>query len=133
MAKSRLIPANGAIAYGTFVADFASFDITCAQIVEDVTAYGAEICTQNAANGTPGFTYDFVAYAFKGAADTPPNFGTSQLVGFASTFTLDTGVTEAATILQRSFRVSHARMKAAVPFNVSCVNSGENTESWAVS
>lgn len=133
MAKARLIPANGAVVYGSLVADFASFDITCAQIIEDVTSYGAEICTENAANGTPGFTYDIVAYAFAHAASTAPNFGTSQLAGLASTLTLDTGVTEAAMFLQRSFRAGHSRTKAAVPFNISCVNAGENTETWAVS
>ncbi len=133
MASSSPIPKNGSVSYGSLVADYNAFDIDASQMVEDVTPYGGNICAKNVGNGTNTFAVSIQAYALKGVANTPPLFGTAPSgSGVSTTLTIDTGVSEAMTVVQASFRLSTGRMRAAVPYNISGRNGGDVSETWAV-
>jgi hypothetical protein len=135
MAVSSLVPKNGAIAYGGYVADFASFDIDGSQAVDNVTPYGTNTCSKNVGSGTPTFTFNVGAFALAHATNTPFNLpGTSTIFssgGATATFTLDTGVTESGTVITERFRVSHARMRGYVPIAITARNGAEITEVYA--
>ncbi len=133
MASASLIPKNGAVSIGALVADFASFDMTSSQATENVTPYGANTCSKNVGSGTPTFTFNVGAFALAHASNTPLAMPALSATGASSTFTLDTGVTEACTAITQSIRVGHGRMRAAVPVALSLVNAGDVTETWASS
>lgn len=133
MASSSLIPKNGAVTFGSQVADFASFDITAGQSVEPVTPYGLNTCTKNVGSGTPDFSFNIGAFALKGASNTPLGMPAITATGSAMTLTLDTGVSEACTAVVQSIRIGHGRMRAAVPVAFSLKNYGDVTEVWAAS
>ncbi len=134
MASSSPIPKNGAVVYGTLVADYNAFDIDASQMVEDVTPYGVNVCAKNVGNGTNTFAISIQAYALAHASLTPPGFGTAPSgAGVSTTLTIDTGVSEAMTVVQASFRISTGRMRAAVPYNISGRNGGDVSETWATS
>ena len=139
MAASALIPKNGAVAYGSFVADFASFDIDVSQAVDTITPYGSNVCSVNVGSGTPDFVMTVGAFALAHATNTPPNLAgtnTSSPTIFTSggataTFTLDTGCTESGTCIVQRMRISHARMRGFVPVAMTLRNQSEITEAWA--
>lgn len=128
-----LIPKNGALSYGALVADFHSFDINSTQATEEVTPYGANKCAKNVGNGTPSLDFAILAYALAHVAATAPAMDTAAAAGVACVFTLDTGVTETVTVVQKTFRISHGRMRAAVPYAITGVNFGDVVEVWPVS
>lgn len=141
MSATPLVPKNGAVAYGSFIADFNAFDITASQSVENVTPYGTNTCSANTGNGTPDFDFSISAFAEAHGSNTPPllpggsNAATSAFyaLGQTATFTLDTGVTEACTMVVSRVSLSHGRMRAAVPYNITGKNFGDVTETWATS
>lgn len=141
MAQQSLVPKNGAITYGTYVADFASFDIDGAQAVDVVTPYGSNVSSKNVGSNTADFVFTIGAFALAHAANTPPQIGVTAANGapqwasggVAATFTLDTGVSEACNVVTQRFRISHARMRGFVPFAITGKNAGDVTEVWAVS
>ena len=53
--------------------------------------------------------------------------------GVASTFTLDTGVTESGTFVTSMVQLNHSRMGAAVPVAISMKNASDVTETYAIS
>ena len=64
MAAQSIIPKNGAVAYGSFIADYASFDIDASQAVNNVTPYGSSsTCSKNVSSGTPSFQFNIGAFA----------------------------------------------------------------------
>jgi hypothetical protein len=133
MAASSLIPKNGAVAIGTMVADFASFEIESKQSVETVTPYGTNLDSKNVGNGTADFTVNVGAFAEAHSAATALGMPTLGATGSTCTFTLDTGVTEAGTFIIESMKVSHARMRGAVPLAITLRNAGDVTEAWIAS
>lgn len=137
MAAISLVPKNGAVVVGAWAANFASFDIDTTQSVEDVTPYGANVDAVHVGSGTPSIDVNIGAFALAHATSTPPTMGSMSAVGGATgascTFTLDTGVTEAGSFVAKSIRISHARMRAAVPIALAMSNAGDITETWAVS
>jgi hypothetical protein len=131
MSASSLVPRNGAVAIGSMVADFASFDIEASQSVENVTPYGSNACAKNVGNGTPDFTMHVGAFALAHASDTAPGLPALSATGQTCTFTLDTGVTESGPCVVQDIKISHARMKAAVPIAFTLKCAGDITETWA--
>lgn len=136
MAASSLIPKNGAVAFGTYTADFASFDIDVSQAVDDVTPYGSNTDAKHVGSGTP--TWEFNAGAFLLAHTTsaqpflPGNTSTIFTSGGSTaTFTLDTNCTYSCTAVLRRFRISHARMRGFAPAALSLTNGGNVTEAYA--
>jgi hypothetical protein len=127
-----LIPKNGAVSYGSFVADYNAFEITANQSVESVTPYGANTCSKNVGNGTPDFDFSISAFALAHAASTPAALPSMSASGVTTTFTLDTGVTEACSMVASRISLGHGRMRAAVPYNITGKNGGDVTETWAV-
>ena len=131
MSASSLVPRNGAVAIGSMVADFASFEIEAAQAVENVTPYGTNASAKNVGNGTPDFTSNVGADALAHAASTAPGMPALAAGGQTCTFTLDTGVTESGPCVVQNLKISHARMKAAVPIAFTLKCAGDITETWA--
>lgn len=134
MAFLPLVPKNGAISYGSFTAEYNAFQITASQNTENVTPYGTNVASVNVGSGTPDF--DFTISAFAGAHGTgsAPGLGAAiPAQGSATTFTLDTGVTEAVVMVVSRIQLSHGRMRAAVPYDITGKNFGDVTETWAVS
>jgi hypothetical protein len=142
MPASSLIPKNGAITYGSYSCDFASFDIEVSQAVDNVTPYGTNTCTKNVGNGTPDFVFNVGAFALAHATSTPPNYVGATTSGFAPgfnasggamTLTLDTGVSVGCMGILQRHRISHARMRGYVPIAMTLHNGAEITETWATS
>ncbi len=133
MSASSLVPKNGAVAIGSMVADFASFEIEASQSVENVTPYGSNACAKNVGNGTPDFTMHVGAFALAHATGTPAGLPALSAAGQTCTFTLDTGVTESGPCIVQDVKISHARMKAAVPIAFTLKCAGDITETWATS
>ena len=101
------------------------------QAVENVTAYGSNACARNIGNGTPDFTIQVGAYALAHSANTAPGMPALSAGGQTCTFTLDTGVTESGPCVVQNLKISHARMKAAVPIAFTLKCAGDITETWA--
>lgn len=133
MSATSLVPKNGAVSFGSFVADYNAFEIDMMQATENVTPYGANTCSKNVGNGTPDFSFAITAYALAHATNTPPTIAAPVAAGVSTTFTLDTGVTEACTMVQAGIRISHGRMRAAVPYAITGKNYGDITETWPTS
>lgn len=133
MASASLIPKNGACTIGTLVADFAAFDIASMQSVETVTPYGANTCSKNVGSGTPDFTINVGAFALAHATSTPLAMPTLAAAGSSAVLTLDTGVTETLTAITQQIKVSHARMRGAVPVAFTLRNAGDVVEAWITS
>lgn len=131
MAQSVLIPKNGAVVAAGLTADYNSFDIESSQATEVITPYGTNTCSKSAGSGTPQFTVTVNAFALAHATGTAPNMPGLVATGATATFTLDTGVSEAGTFITEKIRISHGRMKAAVPITLNLVNAGDVTETWA--
>ena len=130
-----LSPKNGAIAYGTFAADFTSFQIKASQSVENVTPYGTNTACKNVGNATPDFNFNISAFALAHNANTAPSIagGTASAfntLGYATTFTLDTLVTEACNMVVESITLGHARMRAAVNYDITGKNESDMVEVW---
>src|SRR4051812_28446275 len=120
MAALSLVPKNGAIAFAAVTADFASFDIESSQSVENVTPYGANVNAKHVGSGTPEISINIGAFALAHTTGTPAKLDTLPGAGTGATLTLtlDTGVSEACTMIVQSVRLSHARMRAAVPMAI---------------
>lgn len=135
MAAASLVPKNGAIVLGSYVMDFNAFTIRAAQGVEGVTPFGSNTCSKNVGAGTPDFAFSISAAALAHAVNTPPALpgATGMFIptGLSATLTLDTGVTEACSIVVGDFSTGVARMRAAVPVSISGKNYGDVTETWA--
>lgn len=138
MALSYPNPKNGAVAHAVSTAtDFASFDYAESQSVESVAAYGAAVYDPFRGSATPHASVSVGAFAKYGASGTPPGFGstsggTADPDGGTATFTIDTGVTLGGTFVISSLRLSHARLRGAVPLSFQMENAGEVTVTWAV-
>lgn len=139
MASASLVPKNGAIALGTYVADHNAFTIRAAQAVENCTPFGANINTKNVGSGTCGVAWSISSCALAHAAGTKPGIDGAGANLFAATglatslFTLDTGVTLGMTAVVAEWSVGVARMRAVVPVSISGANYGDITETWAIS
>jgi hypothetical protein len=139
MASASLVPKNGAIALGTYVADYNAFTIRAAQSIEGVTPFGAAVNAKNVAAGTVDIAWSISAAALAHATGTKPGIDNSGAAIFAPTglastlFTLDTGVTLGMTAVVGDWSIGVARMRAAVPISISGKNYGDCTETWAVS
>ena len=122
----------------TLTADFNSFEIETSQSVEDVTPYGSNKMAKNVGSGTPTMMVTVGAFALKGASTSPEYFGVvSSAVmgggGATCTFTLDSSLTETGTFVIERKRLTHARMRAAVPLTLTLRNYGDITETWVTS
>lgn len=133
MAQGSLIPKNGAVVAAGITADYNNFEIESKQAVEDVTPYGTNTCAKHTGSGTPAFTVNIGAFALAHAAGTPLALPVLGATGAAATFTLDTGVTETGTFITESIKVTHGRMRAAVPVAMVLQNGGDVTEAWIAS
>ena len=142
MSAVSLQPLHGAVSLGTaaYVADYNAFTLRAAQGVEGVTPFGANTCSKNVGAGTPDFAFSVSAAALAHASATAPGLpgGAGMFVpngfgGATSTFTLDTGVTEACTMVVADYTTGVARMRAAVPVGITGKNYSDVTEVWAVS
>jgi hypothetical protein len=138
MAATELVPKNGAVTFGTFTADFASFDIEAQTAVDNVTPYGSNVASRNASSATPDYTFNVGAFMTKSSTGAPPLLGSATtnifLATQALTLTLDTGTTactESCSAFVQRFRISHARMRGYVPAAITFKNQGEITEVWA--
>lgn len=130
-----LSPKNGAISYGSFVADFTSFQIKASQSVENVTPYGTNTACKNVGNATPDFAFNISAFCLAHNTGTAPALagGTASAfntLGYATTFTLDTGVTEACNMVVESITIGHARMRAAVNYDIGGKSESDLIEVW---
>jgi hypothetical protein len=137
MAASLLLPANGAIAFpNSLAADFGSYDLTQEQGAESVCAYGAGTDDNWRGSGTPHLMANVIGFTKGHVATSGPigvAGGTYDADGAAATFTVDTGHTVAASCLVQSMRVSHARLRAAIPFTATLHQTGDATVTWATS
>lgn len=137
MAKTRIVPRNGSVAITGFGGtDFNSIEIESSQNVEDVTPYGSNGMGQNTGTGTPTQTLTCGGFGTKGVAGSSPgltNVGAFDALGVAATITLDTGCTYAGSYVQESTRLTHHRMRAAVPLVFRLKNASDITEVWATS
>ncbi len=138
MAVASIIPSKGSVAYGTLVADYASFDINGGQAVDNVTPYSASnVCSKNVGSGCPSFGFNIGAFALAHSSGTPPNLSNTSTIfssaGATATLQLEgTAVVYTFTGIVGTFRIGHARMRGYVPFGISMANAGEVTEVWAV-
>lgn len=134
---ARLVPKNGAVSFGSYVADFNSFGLEAAQAVEGVTPYGANTCSVNVGSGTPDFRVSIGAAALGHVSGSNPQLpggsGMFLNVGLATTLTLDTGVSWGFNMVTSRFAIGHGRMRAAVPVSISGANGNDVVETWATS
>lgn len=137
---TSLRPNTGAVAYGSYSADYASFDIDAGQAVDNVTPYGSNISTKNIGSGTPDFSFNIGAFATRQTASSQPHLSDTSTIfsygGATCTLTLDSSTTSCSysfTGIVQRFRIGHARMRGFVPVGISLRNAGEVTESWQVS
>jgi hypothetical protein len=139
MAASLLTPSNGAVAApATFASasDFGAFEISEEQAGESVAAYGAALYDPWRFSGTPHSTIACNGFAKAHAANTQPFGATGGLTsagGAAATLTADTGVTYAGTMGIQNVRLSHARLRAAVPLSWTLHNTADPTITWPTS
>lgn len=140
MAALSLIPKNGAVTFGTYACDFASFDIEAMTAIDNVTPYGTNLSSKNVSSATPDFTFNIGAFALAHATGSAPNYVGATTAGFAPgfgtaggalTLTLDTGVSVGCTGLLQRHRISEARLRGYVPVALTVKNAGEITETWA--
>jgi hypothetical protein len=139
MAAAMLSPQNGAVAMPATQAsasDFGSMEVTEEQQGESVAAYGAAVYDPWRFSGTPHQMISCAGFAKAHAANTQP-FGAlgglSDPDGAAATFTLDTGVTIGGSYGIQSVRLSHARLRAAVPLSWTMHNTADPTLTWPTS
>lgn len=126
-------PKNGAVAIAPSTAsDFASYDYSESQAVESVAAYGAAVYDPFRASATPHASVSVAGFAKTGAVGVPPGFGATGFTaaGGAATFTVDTGVTLTGNFVVSNIRLSHARLRAAVPLSYQLENAGDVTVTW---
>lgn len=139
MASALLIPSNGAVVTpATFAtaSDFGSFDVSEEQQGESVAAYGAAVYDPWRFSGTPHQQVTCAGFVRAHAANTQPfgaTGGLTSATGAAATFTADTGVTLAGTYGIQNFRMSHARLRAAVVGSWTLHNAGDVTTTWPTS
>lgn len=146
MAASSPIPKNGAVSWGNYDCDFASFDIEAFTAVDNVTPFGTNTCTKNVSSATPDFTFNIGAFALAHATATAPNYAgattTTLAPGFSGagatlTLTIDTGVNVSCPAILNRHRLSVARMRGYVPIAMTLKNGGptggEITETWSTS
>ncbi len=135
MSFTELVPKNGACVFGALVADFASFDMEGSMAVDDVTPYGSNVWSRNAASFTPTLVANIGLFLGKGVANSAIAFGTGTyfIASVGVVLTLDTGCTETFNGLLSRFRFSHARMRGFVPAAATLRNKDEIQEAWTVS
>jgi hypothetical protein len=133
MASASLVPANGACTITGFVADFASLSPNSQQSVEEVTPYGANTMAKRRGSGTPTLDVAVGGFQLKGAASTTPPLVTMSSTGAACVFTLDTSCTLTGNFVFSNFQLTHARMRAAVPFTLNVSNADDITLAWVTS
>lgn len=118
------------------LADYNSFEINQSQGAESVAAYGAAISDPWRGSGTPHIMISGTAFqkghaALTGFMISTQGSGLSDPDGATSTFTVDTGHTVAAPFVVTDFRLSHARLRAAIPVNYTIHQSADETVTWA--
>lgn len=139
MALSYPNPKNGAVVLpGTSATDIMSFDYAESQQVESVAAYGAAVYDPWRGSATPHASISAAGIAKYGASGTPPGFGSTSggladPDGGSMTLTIDTGVTLAAAAVVSSLRLSHSRIRGAVPLAYTLEGAGDTTVTWPVS
>lgn len=95
-------------------------------------------------SGTPDLNVNIGGFAIAHTTTTPltigdtgtttPNFASSSAgTGVAAVFTLDSGCTETCNIVTESLKVTHGRVRGAVPIAITGKNASEVTEAWATS
>lgn len=142
MAISPVIPKNGSVVLGSQVANFSHFTISASQSVEDITGYSNSNMSQSYGNGTQDWSMDVGAFQLAHAANTAPNLVSfasyGGATGAATTFTIDTGCSESGVAVVSNVRLTHARMRAAVPIAYTMKNgyngigsASDWTEAWA--
>ena len=138
MAKAYPAGKDGAIAHAAGSAtDFVSFDINETQATESVAAYGSGVYDPHRGSGTPHSQVTVAGFAAYGAANTAPGFGSASggmtsPSGGTSTYTIATGVTYAGPYVMANIKLSHSRIRAAVPLAFTMENSGGVTTTWPV-
>ena len=138
MAQASLVPRNGSITLGNYVADFNAFTLRVAQGVEGVTPFGTNKASKNVGAGTPDLAFSVSAAALAGGGTGAPGLGgyaTGTPQGMWSpshtcVLQLDTGITESFGAVVGDYSIGVARMRAAVPVSISGKNAGEITEVW---
>lgn len=131
MAEAYPDPSAGAVSLPSgHGADFASFDINETQQSESVAAYGAANYDPHRGSGTPHMSVSVAGFAKKGATGKAPGFGAMTAAGASATFTVDSGVTFAGNFVVTNIRLSHARLRAAVPLTFQLENAADITTTW---
>lgn len=136
MAEAYPDPTTGAVALPTgYGADFAGFDINESQQSESVACYGAANYDPHRGSGTPHQSISVTGFAKYGASGKSPGFSmsASPAAGGAATFTVSTGVSMAGSYVVSQIRLSHSRLRAAVPLTFQLENSSDVTITWPVS
>jgi hypothetical protein len=139
MAKAYPAGSQGAVAHAAGSAtDFVSFDINETQATESVAAYGVGVYDPHRGSGTPHSQVTVAGFAAYGATNTPPGFGSTSSgmaspTGGTATYTIATGVTYAGPYVMANLKLSHSRIRAAVPVAFTMENSGDVTTTWPVS
>lgn len=123
---SPLIPKNGAVVLGTMISNYASFDLSSSQNVENITGYSNSNMTQSYGDGTQDFSINVTAFALAHQANTAPGMVDYAPYGGATgantTLTADTGCSWAGVAVVSSVRIAHARMRAAVLISFTAKN-----------
>ena len=137
MSTANVAPLHGAVALGTYLADFNAFRIRAAQGVESVTPFGSNTCSKNLGAGTPDFAFSISAALLYGTTATNPNIiggaGMFNPHGLAGTFTLGTGCSLASGVVVGDADMGAARMRAAEPIAINGKNYDDPVLTWATS
>jgi hypothetical protein len=135
MAKTYPSGATGAVVLPTgHGADIASFDYGESQATESVAFYGTNLYNPMRGSGTFEVRATCAAFAAYGASGFAPGFGAATNIGSSSTFTVATGVTMVGQMVVSGIRLSHARLRAAVPLTFELSNSADTmVTTWPVS
>ena len=137
MAKAYPAGKDGATAQAMGGTDFVSFDVNESQATESVASYGAAVYDPHRGSGTPHQQVTVGAFAAYGATGTKAGFGdatagTASAGGGAATYTIATGVTLTGNYCMANIKLSHSRIRAAVPLTFTMENSGDITTTWPI-
>ncbi len=134
MASALLTPSTGAVSlpYAN-ASDFGAMEVTEDSARESVAAYGAAVYDPFRSSGTPHQTVQCTGFARANANNTQPFGALGGLVaagGGAATFTLNTNTTITGNYIIGNVKLTHARLRAAVPLTWQMDNSGDPTITW---
>jgi hypothetical protein len=131
MPVSRVGGVNGSVSLTGINMDFAGFEVTTNQVVEDDTAYG-DSAASKIGNGLPETRVVANGFLRKGAASSSPG----HVAGFGSTggtgtLTYDSGCTITGLFIAEQLVTTNARRQPASTGRAQLLSDGAITETWA--